>query len=228
MLQMFLTPQYVALGVLVVILGVIVRDQIRFRNMPPGPRPWPFVGNRPQIPKNKPWIQMAKWAEEYGRSLRFRIIPGPIYTLWMGRHPTMVISSAQVAVDLLEKRSNIYSSRPRFVVMGEMYLNNNSTLVMPYGDKWRKHRKLLHGGLMQKAAHSYQPLQELESKRLVWDLATRPTQFVGAIERYTASVTLMLAFGRRVDSLGDPLVHRVVERNNFMASINMYISLTER
>ena len=114
------------------------------------------------------------------------------------------------------------------MVMGEMYLNNNSTLVMPYGDKWRKHRKLLHGGLMQKAAHSYQPLQELESKRLVWDLATRPTQFVGAIERYTASVTLMLAFGRRVDSLGDPLVHRVVERNNFMASINMYISLTER
>jgi len=140
----------------------------------------------------------------------------------MGRQPTIVISSAQVAVDLLEKRSGIYSSRPRFVVMGEMYLNNDSTLVMPYGEKWRKHRKLLHSGLMQKAAHSYKPLQEIESKRLVWDLVKRPEKFSDAIERYTASVTLMLAFGRRVDSLGDPLVNRVIERNRFMASINVY------
>jgi cytochrome P450 len=109
--------------------------------------------------------------------------------------------------------------------MGEMYLNSDSTLVMPYGEKWRKHRKLLHSGLMQKAAHSYKHLQEIESQRLVWDLVSKPEQFLDAIERYTSSVTLMLAFGRRVDSLGDPLVHQVVERNRFMASINVYASL---
>jgi cytochrome P450 len=155
----------------------------------------------------------------------FKTNPGPIYTLWMGRQPTMVISSAQVAVDLLEKRSNIYSSRPRFVVMGEMYLGNDSTLVMPYGDKWRKHRKLLHSGLMQKAAHTYQPIQELETRRLLWDFVTRPEKCLEAIERYTSSVTLMLTFGRRVDSLGDPLVFQVIERNRFMASINVYVPL---
>jgi hypothetical protein len=32
-----------------------------------------------------------------------------------------------------------------------------------------------------------------------------------------------LAFGRRVDSLGDPLVNAVTERNRFMASINVYV-----
>ena len=154
------------------------------------------------------------------------LITGPIYTLWMGRTPTMVISSAQVAVDLLEKRSNIYSSRPRMVVMGEMYLGNDSTLVMPYGEKWRKHRKLLHSGLMQKAAHSYRPVQEFESQRLVWDFVRRQEKFLEAIERYTASVTLMLAFGRRVDSLGDTLVIQVTERNRFMSSINVYSSFT--
>jgi len=47
-----------------------------------------------------------------------------------------------------------------------------------------------------------------------------------AIERYTASVTLMLAFGRRVDSLGDTLVIQVTERNRFMSSINVYSSFT--
>lgn len=145
----------------------------------------------------------------------------------MGRRPTIVISSAQVAVDLLDQQSNIYSSRPRFVVMGEMYLQNDSTLVMPYGDKWRKHRKLLHSGLMQKAAHSYRPIQEMESQRLAWDFVNKPQQFLDAIERYTASVTLMVAFGRRVDSLGDPLVLQVNERNRFMASINVYETVSQ-
>ena len=104
-----------------------------------------------------------------------------------------------------------------------MYLGSDATLVMPYGEKWRKHRKLLHSGLMQKAAHSYKPIQQLESQRLVWDLVERPEEFIEAVDRYAASVVLMLAYGRRVDSLGDPLVHQVVDRNKFMASINVYV-----
>lgn len=106
-----------------------------------------------------------------------------------------------------------------------MYLGSDATLVMPYGEKWRKHRKLLHSGLMQKAAHSYKPIQQLESQRLVWDLVERPEEFIEAVDRYAASVVLMLAYGRRVDSLGDPLVHQVVDRNKFMASINVYVPL---
>jgi hypothetical protein len=66
MLQVLLTPQYVVFGIFVVLAVMAVRDRIRYRNLPPGPRPLPFVGNRPMIPKSKPWLQMAKWAEEYG------------------------------------------------------------------------------------------------------------------------------------------------------------------
>jgi hypothetical protein len=65
----------------------------------------------------------------------------------------------------------------------------------------------------------------LETRRLVWDFVTRPEKCLEAIERYTSSVTLMLAFGRRVDSLGDTLVNQVIERNRFMASINVYVPL---
>jgi hypothetical protein len=60
-------------GVLILVVAVIVRDRIRYRNLPPGPRPLPFVGNRPQIPKTRPWLQMAKWAEEYGRSILSKV-----------------------------------------------------------------------------------------------------------------------------------------------------------
>jgi hypothetical protein len=74
MLQVIFTPQYVALGLFLVLAVVAIRDRIRYRNLPPGPRPVPFFGNRNQIPKTKPWLQMAKWAEEYGnRPLRSMI-----------------------------------------------------------------------------------------------------------------------------------------------------------
>ena len=66
MLQDIFTPHYVVLGLFLVLAVVAIHDRIRYRNLPPGPRPVPFVGNRNQIPKTKPWLQMAKWAEEYG------------------------------------------------------------------------------------------------------------------------------------------------------------------
>ena len=35
---------------------------------------------------------------------------GGIFTIWIGRRPTVVISDPQIAIDLMEKRSNIYSA----------------------------------------------------------------------------------------------------------------------
>jgi hypothetical protein len=63
-------PTYIALGIVIVLCTVFIHDRIRYRNLPPGPRPLPFVGNRTQIPKSKPWLKMAEWAKEYGMNLR--------------------------------------------------------------------------------------------------------------------------------------------------------------
>ena len=67
---------------------------------------------------------------------------GPIYTLWQGRSPTIVISDPAIAQDLMEKRSQIYSSRPRMIVMGEVFTNNRGLLTSPYNDYWRRLRKM--------------------------------------------------------------------------------------
>lgn len=54
------------------------------------------------MPKEQPHHQFKKWADEYG----------PIYSLMLGSSVMIVLTSDQAIKDLLDKRSNIYSSRP--------------------------------------------------------------------------------------------------------------------
>ncbi|KAI5803166.1 cytochrome P450 [Geopyxis carbonaria] len=146
---------------------------------------------------------------------------GSLVTVWTGRRPTIVIGDPQVACELLDKRSAIYSSRPRFVVMGELFTNNDSLLTMPHGDKWRKTRKIFHSGLLRRACDSYQPIQTAESQRLARDLVRNPAAFGKHLERYAASVMVCVAYGRRVDDLDDDIVRQIYERMQYMATLNV-------
>jgi hypothetical protein len=114
---------YTFAGLAALPIILLISDVLKWMRMPPGPLPLPFIGNK--LPSSKPWIQFEEWSKKYG----------PIFTIWVGRRPTIVISDPEIAVDLMEKRSNIYSSRPRFVVMGEMYATGG-LLVQPYGKGW--------------------------------------------------------------------------------------------
>jgi hypothetical protein len=102
---------FLALVIFVCALFVLDYRKRYGHNYPPGPPSLPFIGNVHQIPRHQPWKQFKKWSEEYG----------PIFTLWLGHsNPTIVIGSVDVAYDLLERKSTIYSSRPRFPVMGNV------------------------------------------------------------------------------------------------------------
>jgi len=111
------------------------------RKLPPGPFPLPIVGNHLHLPKSKPWKKIEEWSKYYH---------DPLITVWIGRVPNIFVNDCWTAADLMEKRANIYSCRPKHIVLGEMLNNTNyNQTLLPYGDKWRVHRKLtvltLHG-----------------------------------------------------------------------------------
>jgi|SRR5579862_3431345 Cytochrome P450 len=119
-------------------LGAVVIDYVRIlllrRKLPPGPFPLPIVGNVLQLPERKPWIAFEKWSQRYG---------DPLLTVWIGRVPSIFVNDAWAASDLMEKRANIYSGRPRHVVLGDLLGNTNSNqTLLGYNDRWRIHRKL--------------------------------------------------------------------------------------
>jgi hypothetical protein len=54
---------------------------------------------------------MEKWTEHYKSSM---------ITLWIGRHPRIILNEAWTASDLWEKKSDIFASKPHFIIMGEV------------------------------------------------------------------------------------------------------------
>lgn len=128
----------------------------------------------------------------------------------MGPTPTIILGSAQAAWDLLEKRGAKYSSRPRFIMGSELLSGGMRGLMAQYGPFWRRWRKLLHGGFMQRQSEAYRPIQSRESKVLMHELLNAPEGYRKHLERYAASVIVTVAYGRRVDDVDTDIV---VKRN---------------
>ncbi|KAI0050340.1 cytochrome P450 [Auriscalpium vulgare] len=176
--------------------------------MPPGPKGLPWIGNRSQLPASKPWRKFTEWNKQYGS----------VASLFLGRTP--VIGSAQAAWDLLDARQ-IYQSRPRFVVAGEILSDNMRGLMLPGGPAWRRWRRVLHAGFHSQKSDTYREVQSLESKILMYQLLHVPTAYERHIKRFSASVVVSVTYGKRIDSIDEWIVQENQASMNYLMSVNI-------
>jgi cytochrome P450 len=177
-------------GFAFVVISWIANSMLTQRRskLPPGPPRLPIIGNLHQFPKINPWRTFQEWTKQYG----------PIYSLQFGLNTVIVLGNHEVAHDILDKRSNIYSSRPRSVMGGEVVSKGYRTVLMPYGQRWRDHQRLQGAFLNIRTAQSYRPLQELESLQVVHELLEPDVDFADRYHRYSSSLIFALAYGRRM------------------------------
>ncbi|BGP35857.1 hypothetical protein JCM10296v2_007709 [Rhodotorula toruloides] len=174
--------------------------------LPPGPPGYPILGNLFDVPKSRPWVKFAEWTEEYG----------PIFILKLGRTTMLVVGRAQPAIDLLDKRSAIYSSRARLIMTSELVSRGLRMTFMPYGDLWRRERRLLHQRTSPAAASTYEDIQELESTQLVRDMLSSPQEYWGHCQRYAGSTIMNIAFNKRANSPKEPAITGMRAVNEYM------------
>jgi cytochrome P450 len=161
--------------------------------LPPGPPRLPLIGNLHQAPELNLWRTFQQWTKKYG----------PIFYLRFGLQDIIVLGTAQSASDLLDKRGNIYSGRPRLVMGAECLSKGLRLVFMPYTSRYRKHQRLTSGHLTLQLSQTYRPLQDLESRQLVREMLSTDN-FSTRFHRYASSFMFSLLYGKRLPTGDEP------------------------
>ncbi|KAH8118941.1 cytochrome P450 [Phellopilus nigrolimitatus] len=164
--------------------------------LPPGPKGLPVIGNIFDMPKDHEWLTVAQWRKTYGDIIFVENLGMPI----------VFLNSYQAAVDLFEKRSSIYSSRPSSIMISELERWDWFTSNMPYGERWRKHRAALYRFLEPSTVVEYMNLQTHETHKLLASFLRNPKGFMQHVRNSVGATIMMMAYGHKVQDENDPYI----------------------
>uniref|UniRef100_A0A914L629 Unspecific monooxygenase n=1 Tax=Meloidogyne incognita TaxID=6306 RepID=A0A914L629_MELIC len=103
-------------------------------SLPPGPLPLPLLGNTLTLARYAPGYEAYKiWSNKYG----------PVYTLWLGEDPVVVISDFECMRDTFVKAGEAYSGRHLMTAINNVLTatNGNYGVIRTEGDRWRIMRR---------------------------------------------------------------------------------------
>jgi len=132
---------------------------------------------------------------------------GDISSITVFGQPLIIINSLKIALDLLDKKSSIYSDRPILQMGGELVGWKNTLVLLPYGDRFRRYRKLFHRSIGSiNTIRQFQPIQSLESRRFLRKLLSNPQNLQSHIRKTAGAIILRISHGYDVKDIDDPFV----------------------
>ncbi|KAI0920500.1 hypothetical protein AcV5_010217 [Taiwanofungus camphoratus] len=173
---------------------LILRYKARRLPLPPGPRTSWF--GSVDLPKKYPWKTYAEWRKIYGDVIYIHVFGNPI----------IVLNSVKAANDLLDKRSNIYSSKVDRTMTRHLMGWDWLFSLMPYGSWWKRHTALFHQYFGAKSISSYYPVIAKEVHVMLQTLVETPDDFSQHIRRTTAAIIMNIVYGHQMAPEGDRYV----------------------
>ncbi|KAJ8429237.1 hypothetical protein Cgig2_026273 [Carnegiea gigantea] len=160
----WLLPIITFLGSLVFIQKLLMKKSEKFR-LPPGPPALPVIGNLHQL--------AAKNMSPHRRLRELARVYGPIMHLRLGEVPTLVVSSAEAAKEVLKNHDVNFANRPKLMVGKILYYNFSDIGLSPYGEYWRQLRKIATLELFTvKRVQSFRHIREEEVSKFIKSLAS--------------------------------------------------------
>ncbi|KZT37269.1 hypothetical protein SISSUDRAFT_875173 [Sistotremastrum suecicum HHB10207 ss-3] len=174
--------------------------------LPPGPPPGTSLATARKH-GSRVWEEYAEWAKK----------SGPVIYATYGKTSLLLLSSAKVATDLMNKRSRIYSDRPSTVMFGELIGHDKTVFPSPMSSpRFKIHRRLMAevvGGLDESAY-----VKVMEEKRVSFLVSLRDDHinFITQIKANAAAIIqaiiLRVVYGYSLtDPTTDPLLRQIQE-----------------
>ncbi|KAL0351282.1 UNVERIFIED_CONTAM: Trimethyltridecatetraene synthase [Sesamum calycinum] len=161
-------------------LSKIILRRHRKRNFPPGPKPWPVIGNL-NLVGSIPHQSLHFLSQKYG----------DIMQLKFGKFPVVVASSPEMAKQFLRVHDTVFASRPALAAGKYTSYNYSDMTWAPYGPFWRQARKIYLSEVF-----SAKKLESLEHIRIeerrnflgrLYSLSGKPVVLRAHLSRYTLS-----------------------------------------
>ncbi|KIY45060.1 cytochrome P450 [Fistulina hepatica ATCC 64428] len=162
---------------------------------PPGPPADPIIGHFRIMPSSSQEEVFHEWAKTYGDIMHLHV-PG---------QNLIILDSHEVATDLLERRSSIYSSRPRFVVM-EILGWHPVVTFLPYSQRFWRHRKIMQKHFGREQSLTFHPILVHHARTFLRRMLEKPNDYDQNILRFATTSSIKVAYGHDVKSDDEPIL----------------------
>ncbi|KAL0286318.1 UNVERIFIED_CONTAM: cytochrome [Sesamum angustifolium] len=119
------------------------------KKLPPSPWKLPILGNLHQL-GSLPHRNLQSLAEKHG----------PLMLLHFGTVPTLVVSSADAAREIMKTHDLIFADRPQSSVSRRLLYDFKDVSVAPYGEYWRQLKSICVLQLLSKQKGSIFPFNQ--------------------------------------------------------------------
>ncbi|XP_054790810.1 cytochrome P450 71D10-like [Prosopis cineraria] len=170
------------------------------KTSPPAPWKLPLIGNLHQLAGSLPHRSLRDLANKYG----------PIMQLQLGQISNVVISSPELATEIMKTHDQIFANRPRILAAEVLVYNCKDIAFSPYGNHWRQLRKICMLELLSaKRVQSFRTIREDEASTLVKNISEEHAGSVMDLGKkilpITNSIVARAAFGKRTKNVEEIL-----------------------
>ncbi|KAJ1285844.1 hypothetical protein BS78_03G309100 [Paspalum vaginatum] len=138
-------------------VSLLLLNRLRYGKLPPGPRPRPVVGNLFDVQPVRCRCYQ-EWARRYG----------PIMTVWFGTSPTVVVSTSELAREVLKTYDQQLADRSRTRTSERFSRGGQDLIWADYGAHYIKVRKLCNLELFTpRRLEALRPIREDEVTAMV-------------------------------------------------------------
>ncbi|GAV89573.1 p450 domain-containing protein [Cephalotus follicularis] len=160
----------------VALILLSLRLRHRKLNLPPGPKPWPIIGNLNLIGP-LPHRSIHTLSQKYG----------PLMYLWFGSYPVVVASNVDMVKAFLKTHDVVFAGRPKIAAGKYTTYNYSDITWSPYGPYWRQARKMCVMELFSaKRLESYEYIRVKESNALYKTLYESPGEVIRLKDQLTS------------------------------------------
>ncbi|ONK79870.1 uncharacterized protein A4U43_C01F11200 [Asparagus officinalis] len=211
------TSLFLVALLLLPLLLLLIQNKPSRKDHPPSPFKLPIIGNLHQL-GSLPHLSLLALSKKHG----------PIMLLKLGGVQALVVSSADVAKEIMKAQDHIFSDRPSLIVPNKLLYGCKDVAFARYGDYWRNVRKLsvLHL-LSPTRIQSYRLVREEEVAFMMDKIAKLsllgPMNMSDILMSFAKDVISRVAFGKcsREEGWNEMIDVLIEESNELLASFHL-------